>query len=530
VARWALALLLPLVGFVVLLAHSEWDGHWENHRAHFWLVFAVAIVNAVLGLVMSEVARRRGDARVFLVSLVFLASGGFLALHALATPGVLLAGKNTGFVVATPVGLFLGGCLAALSGLDFGEARSLALVRHEQALRFALLLVLAGWAVWSLASWPPLDQPLPPSDATGPLVGFAIAGGALYAFAAWRYSELLERRPTFLLIAVLSAWILLTQALIAVAFARNWHATWWEWHVLMSAAFLLVAAAVRHEYRRGGSIAEALGGLYLEHTIGRVDDAYAQALAELSAEHDVSAVAGRARAIADRFQLSPDQIPLLERAAAQLRDVDRLYRPYVPTALAERLRRDPGAAELGGEEREISVLFADLQGFTSFSEHAAPADVIAMLNAYWAVTVPVVVREHGGLIERFAGDAVMVVFNASGDQPDHARRAVAAALGMQQATDAARHERADWPQFRAGVNTGHAVVGNVGTEEQRSFAAIGDTINLAARLQAAAAPGQVVVSRSTAEELPAGAELEELGPLEVKGKSAPVEALLVNGL
>jgi class 3 adenylate cyclase len=298
----------------------------------------------------------------------------------------------------------------------------------------------------------------------------------------------------------------------------------------MSAAFLLVAAAVRHEYRRGGSIAEALGGLYLEHTIGRIDDAYARALAELSAEQDVNAVAGRARAIAERFQLPPDQIPLLERAAAQLRDVDRLYRPYVPTALAERLRSDPRAAALGGKEREISVLFADLQGFTTFCEHASPGDVIATLNAYWAVTVPVVVREHGGLIERFAGDAVMVVFNAAGDQPDHAVRAVAAALGMQQATDAARRGRTDWPQFRAGVNTGRAVVGNVGTDEQRSFAAIGDATNLAARLQAAAAPGQVVVSRCTADALPAGAEVEELGPLELKGKSAPVEALVVSRL
>lgn len=153
-----------------------------------------------------------------------------------------------------------------------------------------------------------------------------------------------------------------------------------------------------------------------------------------------------------------------------------------------------------------------------------------MLNAYWAVTVPVVVREHGGLIERFAGDAVMVVSNAAGDQPDHATRAVAAALGMQQATDAARRGRTDWPQFRAGVNTGRAVVGNVGSEEQRSFTAIGDTTNLAARLQAVAAPGQVVVSRSTAEELPAEAQVEELGALELKGKSAPVEALVVSRL
>ncbi len=526
-ARWSLALLLPLAGLVVLLVRSEWDVHWENHRAHFWLVFGVAVVNAVLGLVMSEVARRRGDARVFLVSLAFLATGGFLVLHALATPGVLLDGKNTGFVVATPVGLFLGGCLATLSGLEIGSERSLALLRRERTLRLGLLLVLSAWAVWSLASFPPLDAPLPPSDATGPLVGFAIAGGALYAFAAWRYLELYRRRPVFLLVAIVVAWILLTEALVAVAFARNWHATWWEWHVLMSAAFLLVAASVRHEYRRGGSIAEALGGLYLEHTIGRINEAYAQALAALSGEPDDGAVSERAREIAGQFSLPPDQIPLLERAAAQLRDVDRLYRPYVPTGFAERLRRDPRAGDLGGEEREISVLFADLEGFTSFSEHAAPADVIAMLNAYWAVTVPVVVREHGGLIERFAGDAVMVVFNAAGDQPDHARRAVAAALGMQRATEAARHARPDWPRFRAGVNSGPAVVGNVGTEEQRSFAAIGDTTNLAARLQAAAAPGQVVVSRTTADALPGDAELEEVGPLELKGKAERVAALVV---
>jgi adenylate cyclase len=278
---------------------------------------------------------------------------------------------------------------------------------------------------------------------------------------------------------------------------------------------------VRREYRRGGSIAEALGGLYLDETIGRVDAAYARALAELSAGR------GDARSVAARFGLSADQVPLLEQAAAQLRDVDRLYRPYVPAALAERLRHDPSAAELGGEEREISVLFADLQGFTSFSERAAAADVIAMLNAYWAVTVPVVVREHGGLIERFAGDAVMVVFNAAGDQPDHARRAVDAALGMQRATELTRAGRDDWPRFRAGVNTGVAVVGNVGTDEQRSFAAIGDTTNVAARLQTAAAPGQVVVSSATRAELDGAYEFDGLGALELKGKAQPVEAYAV---
>jgi adenylate cyclase len=121
----------------------------------------------------------------------------------------------------------------------------------------------------------------------------------------------------------------------------------------------------------------------------------------------------------------------------------------------------------------------------------------------------------------------MVVFNAAGDQPDHARRAVEAALAMQRKADAAAKGRDDWPRFRAGVNTGQAIVGNVGTEEQRSFTAIGDATNVAARLQAAAAPGRVVVGAATAEGLGDGAILEPLGPLELKGRGEPVQAFAV---
>jgi len=527
-ARWAIALALAPAGFVLLLVQPAWDVHWEDHRAHFWLVFSVALVSALLGLVMSEAARRRGDARVFFVGLAFLTSAGFLGLHALATPGVLLDGKNTGFVIATPIGLFLASILAAVSGLDFTSEQSASIMRRERWIRAGLLVLLAAWAVWSLASLPPLDRPLPPSDAHGPLIAFALAGGGLYAYAAWRYLQLYRRRPAFLLVAVTVAWVLLTEALLAIAFARNWHATWWEWHLLMAAAFLLVAAAVRREYKERGSAAEALDNLYLEHTIARVHDGYAKALADLSAESERSGdISTRAHEVAAQFGLAADQAALLERAAAQLRDIDRLYRPYVPAALASRLRDDPGAAELGGAEQEITVLFADLQGFTGFSEHADPADVIGMLNAYWAVTVPVVVREYEGLIERFAGDAVMVVFNAAGDQPDHARRAVAAALAMQRAADEAAKDRPGWPRFRAGVNTGPAIVGNVGTAEQRSFAAIGDTTNLASRLQTAAAPGQVVVGSATVAELGGEAVLESLGMIDVKGREASVEAFAV---
>jgi adenylate cyclase len=521
VVRWAIALLLPMAGYVLLLDRPHLDGGWENHRAHFWLVFGVAAVSAGLGFVMTEAARRRVDARVFLVALAFLSSAGFLALHALATPGVVLSGKNTGFVVATPVGLTLAGAFALCSSLDLGAERNLAVMRRQGLLRGSVFLLLAAWTAISLASVPPLDKPLPPNEADGWLLGFALVGVPLFAIAAWRYLDLLRRRPLFLLAAVTAAFALLAEALIAVAFARNWHATWWEWHLLMALAFVLVTVAARQEYRREASPEGAFAAMYLEHTIARVHDDYGRALAALAEGAEGQ---GDAREVARRFGLTGDEAVLLERAAAQIRDVDELFRPYVPEQLAERLRSDPEASRLGGVEKTVSVLFADLQGFTSFSEQATPAEVISMLNEYWGLTVPVVVREHGGLIERFAGDAVMVVFNAAVDQPDHALRAVRAALEMQSATAAAAERRPDWPRFRAGVNTGPALVGNVGAAGQQSFSAIGDTVNVAARLQTAAEPGQVVLGGRTVTDLGPAAEVEPLGALELKGKADRVEA------
>jgi adenylate cyclase len=525
VVRWAIALLVPMAGYVLLLDRPHLDVDWENHKAHFWLVFGVAAVSAALGLMMSEAARRRRDARVFLVALAFLSSAGFLGLHALATPGVVLSGKNTGFVLATPVGLTVAAIFALCSSLDLGPERNLAVMHRERLLRSGVVVLLAAWAAISLASVPPLDQPLPPNEADGWLRGAALLGVPLYAVAAWRYLALYRRRPMFLIVAVTAAFALLAEALVAVAFARNWHATWWEWHALMALAFVLVTVAARQEYRRETSTEGAFAGMYLEHTIARVHDDYGRALAALAEERDEQGDAREsARAVARRFGLGAEEAVLLERAAAQIRDVDELFSPYVPEQVAERLRADPEASRLGGVERTVSVLFADLQGFTSFSEHATPAQVISMLNEYWGVTVPVVVREHGGLIERFAGDAVMVVFNAAIDQPDHALRAVRAAVGMQSATAETAARRPDWPRFRAGVNTGPALVGNVGAAGQQSFSAIGDTINVAARLQTAAEPGQVVLGNVTVAELGSTAVVESLGNLDLKGKAQPVEA------
>ena len=194
---------------------------------------------------------------------------------------------------------------------------------------------------------------------------------------------------------------------------------------------------------------------------------------------------------------------------------------YMAPQLAVSLRRQPELARLGGEEREVSVLFADLAGFTSFSEERPASDVVEMLNRYWAEAVPAVVDE-GGLIDRFAGDAIIVAFNAVTDQPDHAMRAARAALAIRSGTDRLAAEQSSWPRFRIAVNTGPAVVGNIGADIQRSFTLIGDTINLAARLQATAPPSGVVIGPTTRADLGDLASVVPLGTTQLKGKREPV--------
>jgi class 3 adenylate cyclase len=517
----AVLLALPLAGFVLLLAAPSADAHWEHHPTHFWLVLMTALVNVVLALAASEAARRRGDARALLVSLAFLSSAGFLALHALATPGSIVEGSNTGFVIGTPIGLLIASAFAAWSALDLTAARAAWVERHQGVLRGTLLAVFAGWTVVSLAGWPPLDEPLAPEDVRGRMTAVAIVGCALFGFATYRYVLLYRRRRDALPGAIAAAWVLLGEALVAIALARNWHATWWEWHLMMTGAFALVLWAAYDGYRRHASVAAAFGGVYLDGTLERVDERTASALRRLvmALERDEPLAPVLERLHEDG--LSGDEVAVLERSARELRRIDGLFRPYVSPALAADLERAPELAELGGTEREVTVLFADLQGFTTFSESRSPGESIAMLNAYWAAAVPELLRE-GATIERFAGDAVMAVFNAVGDQPDHAARAVRAAETMLGSSERLAAEHPGWPRFRAGVASGPAAVGHVGTAEQRSFAAIGDTTNLAARLQGRAQPGEVAIAGSTAAEL-SGVALEPMGTVQVKGRSEPVE-------
>ena len=221
--------------------------------------------------------------------------------------------------------------------------------------------------------------------------------------------------------------------------------------------------------------------------------------------------------------MSAEEAASLERAAHELVRVDILFGSYVGPQLAARLHEEPEFGELGGREADVTALFADLVGFTAFSEGKSASDVIEMLNRYWEGVVPVVVEAEGGVIERFAGDAVMAVFNALDDQPDHALRGARAALAMQAFTQVTATEHPDWPRFRIGVNTGTAVIGTVGATDQRSFAAIGDTTNVAARVQALAHPGQVLLADATYQRMRDRVRVEPLGPTTLKGRTETID-------
>jgi adenylate cyclase len=553
-ARWRPVLLaLPLVGLGVLITRPELNIQWHHHPAHFWLVLGAAAVSVVLAYVTNLAAGRHRDARVTLVAFAFLATAGFLGLHALATPGILIPTRNAGFMIATPVGLIIASGFALASVSRFAGPRAGLVQRYRGTILFVLVGLMALWGTASLAGLGPLGaisapndapmimegmpgmngmppvQPMPSMEETGgALEVLAVLAIAAYAVAAWRYLAIHRERGGILPLAIGAAFALLAEATVAVVLSHNWEMTWWAWHLLMLVAFATIGLGVRDEYRRSRSFTSAFGGLYSGATLSRIDRWHADAIASVADAKTSGKSIDEVLEHLRREGATEEEIGLLTAAARELTRLDDLFRPYLPAFVGDQLRSDPGAARLGGEDREVSVLFADLAGFTAFSEKHPPAEIIEMLNTYWAAVVPVIERA-GGAVDYFAGDGLLAVFNASNDQPDHALRAVRAGLAIIDSARSVGTANPGWPMFRVGVNTGRAVVGNVGVEGRRSFTVIGDTTNVAARLLAGAEAGSVVASAATWMEVGDGIDGVPLGSLILKGKRDPVEAWSVTG-
>jgi PAS domain S-box-containing protein len=199
-----------------------------------------------------------------------------------------------------------------------------------------------------------------------------------------------------------------------------------------------------------------------------------------------------------------------------------LFEKMVPPAVIDQL--DLNKIQLGGERAEITTLFADLRGFTRFSEVVSPEELVSVLNRYLGAAAEAVLVEEGTL-DKFLGDAVMAIFNAPVPQPDHTLRAVRAALGIRNAVQALRAELP--PEFHlsfgVGIHFGDAILGLVGSELRIDYTAIGDSVNTAKRLQESSQPGQIVISTEAYIHVANAVDARPIEPVVAKGKSVPLQ-------
>jgi class 3 adenylate cyclase len=209
----------------------------------------------------------------------------------------------------------------------------------------------------------------------------------------------------------------------------------------------------------------------------------------------------------------------------------RMFQRFLSPAVIERLPPDPRDLSLGGQRQEITSLFADIRGFSGFSQRHGPEKLVVVLNQYLDVGAKAVLDEDGTL-DKILGDEVVALFNAPLRQEDHALRAVRAALKMQEGV-VWLHEQLP-PAYRlfygVGINVGDALVGFIGTEQQVNYTAIGSSVNLAKRLQSAAAPGQILLTAAAYQRVRDHVEARQLPPIEAKGFSEPVPAYELLGL
>jgi class 3 adenylate cyclase len=215
------------------------------------------------------------------------------------------------------------------------------------------------------------------------------------------------------------------------------------------------------------------------------------------------------------------------------RFVKDLFGRYISPQVAREIinRANTGVLELGGEEREVTVLFADIRDFTSISERQSPEAIVAMLNKYLSEVVDIVIRNHG-IVNKFGGDNVMAVWNAPPSQPENAALAVKAAWEIQQKVTELDQQEAELPaiKFGIGINTGTALAGNIGSVGRAEYTVIGDTVNTASRICSGAPGGEIMIGADTYQQARDFLEVEEMEPQYVKGKEEPVMIFRVTGL
>lgn len=213
----------------------------------------------------------------------------------------------------------------------------------------------------------------------------------------------------------------------------------------------------------------------------------------------------------------------------QLEAQRRLFERMVSPAVIQQL--DPDSLQLGGQKRNITILFADIRGFTSYSEQRSPEELVAVLNRYLAAAAEAVL-DQGGTIDKFMGDAVMAWFNAPVPQTDHTLRAVRTALSIREAIEKLH---AEFPpeahlSFGVGIHFGEVVLGLIGTEKRLEYTAIGDSVNTTKRIQENSNRNQILISEEAYQRVKKNVYVNKMDTLTVKGKRNQITVYEVLGL
>jgi adenylate cyclase len=200
---------------------------------------------------------------------------------------------------------------------------------------------------------------------------------------------------------------------------------------------------------------------------------------------------------------------------------------YLAPSVIEKMVAANKPPALGGETRNVTIFFSDLAGFSSISEALAPPDLVHFMNEYLSAMTDII-QEHSGFVDKYIGDAIVAVFGAPLDDPNHAENAISAALRCRDRLHKLNREPAEWQRFtlrqRIGLNSGDALVGNIGSRQRFNYTVMGDTVNVASRLEGANKyfGTTIMAAKSTFDRAPTGFAWRELDSIRVQGRDEPV--------
>ena len=325
-------------------------------------------------------------------------------------------------------------------------------------------------------------------------------------------------------------------------------------NVFASIASGVITANIQNQVMLCNRAAEAILGLNMPNILGHhLDEVLASASRDI--EPHLLKVRATDRAVIDleishtdpqrgnmdwRLNLSPlkDAGQKTQGIAIVLDDLTERKKLEAQRSLLERMvspavldQLDPKSLQIGGKKTEITILFADIRGFTSYSEKQTPENLVAVLNRYLAAAAEAVL-EYEGTVDKFLGDAIMAWYNAPLPQPDHTLRAVKTALSIREAIAKLHKElpREAHLDFGLGIHYGEAVLGLIGTDKRLDYTAIGDSINTAKRIQENSARNQILLSREAYERVKKQVNAKAFTPLTVKGKNKPLDVYELLGL